>query len=99
MPTHRSVTAEVVDDLAHDALDLVRQGAAVGVAQHEAAGALHCAAPSSTRSAELGVAVVAVEEVLGVEQHVEARAPQELDGVGHHRDAFVERGPSASMTW
>ena len=30
--------------------------------------------------------------MLGVEQHVEPRATQELDRVGHHRDTLVERG-------
>src|SRR6266536_1486776 len=31
----RDVAAEVLDDLAHDPLDLVRKGATVGVAQYE----------------------------------------------------------------
>src|SRR5205823_2020390 len=41
---------------------------------------------------ELGVALVAVEEVLGVEQHLEPGAAQVLDRVGHHGDGLFERG-------
>ena len=41
---------------------------------------------------ELGVALVAVEEVLGVEHHAESVAAEELDRVGDHRHALVERG-------
>ena len=69
----RDVVAEVVDDLADDALDLVRQGAAVGVAQHEARRAL-LRGGLEHAEAELGIALVAVEEVLGVEEHLAARA-------------------------
>ena len=49
------VVTEVGDDLADDALDLVRQRAAVRVAQHEPATRRLVAAPSSTRSANSGL--------------------------------------------
>ena len=88
--THLDVGTEVGDDLADDPLDLVRQRATVGVAQHEGRGAALEAA--SRTQAELGVALVAVEEVLGVEQHLEPGAAQVLDRVGHHGDALFERG-------
>ncbi len=41
---------------------------------------------------ELRVAREAVEEVLGVEQHLHACVAEELDGVSDHRNALVERG-------
>ena len=85
------VAAEIRHDLAHDALDLVRQRAAVGVAEHDVRCALRRGGLEHAQR-ELGIALVAVEEVLGVEQHVHARAAQELDRVGDHRLALVERG-------
>ena len=88
---HRDVTAEVLDDLAHLLLDLVRQRAAVRVTQHEVGRAVRCGGFEHAQR-ELGVAAVAVEEVFGVEQHLHARVPQELDRVTDHRDAFIERG-------
>ena len=59
------------DHVADDRLDLERQRAAVGVAQHEVAGALDDGRLEHPQR-ELGVALVAVEEVLGVEQHPQA---------------------------
>ena len=94
----RDVAADVGMDLAHDVLDLVRQRTAVGVAQHDVAGALqHGGLERPER--ELGVLLEAVEEVLHVDQHLAAVAVQELDRVGDHRRALVERGLSASVTW
>ncbi len=87
----RDVVAEVPDDPAHDVLHVVGKGAAVGVAEHQRA-----RTPLGGRlqhpQAELRVALVAVEEVLGVEQHLQTGGPQEPDRVGHHGHALVERG-------
>ena len=85
------VVAEVAHDLGHDGLDLVRERAAVGVAEHERAGAL-LDRGFEHAEAELGVALVAIEEMLRVEEHVEPRATQELDRVGDHGHALVEGG-------
>ena len=87
----RDVLADVGVDLAHDVFHLVRQRATVGVAQHDVAGALdHRRLERPER--ELGVLLEAVEEVLHVDQHHAAVAAQELDRVGDHRRAFLERG-------
>ena len=85
------IGAEVGRDLGHDPLDLVGQRATVGVAQHEDLGALDGRRLEHPER-ELGVGLVAVEEVLGVEEHPLAGRPQEPHGVGHHGDALVERG-------
>ena len=66
------------------------QRAAVGVAQHDVAGALHDRRLQRPQR-ELGVGLVAVEEVLHVDEHPAALAGEELDGVGDHRLALVER--------
>ncbi len=83
------VGTEVGVDLADDPLHLVRQRAAVGVAQHED---LCTLGGGGLEHAEgvLGVGLVAVEEVLGVEEDAQALAAQEPDGVADHGDALVE---------
>ena len=48
-------------------------------------------AASSARSENSGLRLVAVEEVLDVDEHPAAVADEELDGVGDHRLALVER--------
>ena len=63
------VARNLLHHLAHDALDLVREGAAVGVAEHEPA----CAGllrSNETRHRIVGIGLVAVEEMLGVEHHL-----------------------------
>ncbi len=84
-------TREVGYDVGHDGLHLVGQRAAVGVAQHEHARAAHRGRLEHAQR-ELGVGLVAVEEVLGVEEHRQPGALQEADRIGHHRHAFVEAG-------
>ena len=78
---------------AHDrerGADLRRQRAAVGVAQHDALGArLGGRAQAVERVA--GVQREAVEEVLRVEQHALARAGEERDGLGDHREVLLTR--------
>jgi hypothetical protein len=49
-------------------------------------------AASKRPQRELGVVLVAVEEVLHVHHHLAARAVEEGDGVGDHRLALFERG-------
>ena len=85
------VAAEVAADLADDAFDLVRHRPPVGVAEHEGGGALLDRTLEHAQ-AELGVALVAVEEVLGVEEHDSALAAEEPHRVGDHGDALVECG-------
>ena len=65
--------------------------AAVGVAQHERLGS-RLLGGGEDRQREGGVAPVAVEEVLGVEEHAQARAAQEGDRVGRHGDRLVQAG-------
>ena len=84
------VVAEVRDDFAHDALDLVGQGTAVGVAQDEMGRTLRRGFFEHAER-ELRVALVAVEEMLGVEEHLHSGVAQELDRVPHHGDTFVQR--------
>ncbi len=85
------VAAEVLHDLRNGPLDIGRQRAAVGVAQHQVTRAVRRRRFEHAER-ELGVAAEAVEEVLGVEQHVHARPAQELDRIADHRHALVERG-------
>ena len=86
------VVAEVAGDLADDRLDLVGQRAAVRVAEDERLRTVLGGGLEDPQR-ELGVVLPAVEEVLGVEQDAEALAGEELDRVGHHGLALVERGP------
>ena len=90
MPTVTS-RADVGVHGADDVGDLVRQRASVGVAQHDVAGALDDRRLEGAQG-ELRVGLVAVEEVLHVDEHQAALAAQELDGIGDHRLALVERG-------
>ena len=64
---------------------------AVGVAQHDRRRAGHGRGLEHPQ-AELGIVAVAVEEVLGVEEHPLAMGCEELDGVDHHGHALVEGG-------
>ena len=85
------LVAEVGVHLGDDALHLVRQRAAVGVTAHEARRRRWWRRPPS-RGGVLGVGLVAVEEVLGVEEHPQAGGLEELDALRHHRHALVEGG-------
>ena len=87
----RHVAADVSVHLAHDVVDLVRQRATVRVAQHHVRRAL-CHRRFERTERELGVLLEAVEEVLHVDEHHAAVPLQELDRVGDHRRALVERG-------
>ena len=89
------VDAHAAVDVRHDGrnrrLDVGRQRATVGVAQHDRFGAGHRRRLHHPK-AELRVALEAVEEVLGIEEHPLALRNQILDRVGHHGDTLVERG-------
>ncbi len=71
-------------------LDLVRERATVRVAEDQAIRA-DLGRAFQHPETELGIALVAVEEVLGVEEHLEPAALQVLDRVRDHGDALVER--------
>ena len=87
---HADTAVDVGHDGLHRLLHVVRQRAAVGVAQDQALGAGHGRGLEHSQR-ELGVVLVAVEEVLGVEEHPTPLSHEVLDRVGHHRDALVER--------
>ena len=83
------VVADVGLDVGDDAAHLARQGAAVGVAQHEVRGAVdHGGLDRPQR--ELGVRLVPVEEVLEVDEHHATFTAQVPHRVGDHRRTFVE---------
>ena len=84
------VVAEVRDDVTDDLLDLERQRSAVRVTQHERRSAL-LGRGLEHAERELRVALVAIEEMLGIEHHAEAVAAEVLDRVGDHGDALFER--------
>ena len=73
-----------------DARDVARQHAAVGVAQHDRVGA-GLGGSGAHGDRVVGVGVVAVEEVLGVEEDGAALALEVGDRVARHLDALVER--------
>ena len=70
----------------------MRQRATIRVAQHEAGAALLRGRLEHPQR-ELWVALVPVEEVLGVVEDAESVPGEELDRVGDHGDALVQRGP------
>ena len=84
-------SAEVVIDVRHHALDVGRERSAVGIAEHEAVGSSNGGC-FEDGEAELGVAAVAVEEVLGIEEHFTAFGLEEGNRVGHHGNALFECG-------
>ena len=85
------VVADVAVDVGDDRLDLVRQRAAVGVAQHDVAGALHDRRLEGAQG-ELRVALEAVEEVLHVDHHAAAVA-----GRGTRTESAIIASPSSSV--
>ena len=63
----------------------------VGIAQHQPFGSLLVRRPQHGQR-EAGIGGVAVEEVLGVEEHPPTVAGQVGDRLGHHGDSLVEVG-------
>ena len=84
------VVADVGDDGGRCRLDLVGQRTAVRVAQHDVAGAADDGGLERPQR-ELRVGLVAVEEVLHVDEDEAAGVAEEAHRVGDHRLAFVER--------
>ena len=81
------VAGDMGHDLADDALDLVGQRAAVGIAQHDPA----CAGIGGSAQAVEGkarIGLVAVEEVLGVEHRFLPAGDGRGDAVGDQGDRF-----------
>ncbi len=85
------VVTDVRLDVGDDTADLVGQGAAVGVAQHEVRRTVDDRGFDGAER-ELGARLVPVEEVLEIDEHHAALAVQEPHRVGDHRRALVERG-------
>jgi hypothetical protein len=78
--------------LADDALDLVRQAAAIGVAQHEPARAGRLGR-LETAQRVIGIGLVAVEEMLGVEKGLAAARDSGSDRFLDERQVLLERYP------
>ena len=79
-------TAHVGDDVVH----AHRQHAAVGVAEDADVGAGR-GRDVEHPHAVVAVELVAVEEVLAVDEHAPSLGAQERDGVAHHREVLLER--------
>ncbi len=93
------VARHVLHHLADDRLDLVRQGAAVGVAQHDPARARFV---RGFRAGEriVRIGLVAVEEMLAIDQHLAAFLPCAactLSRIEARFSSFVVS--SATRTW
>ena len=82
---------DVFCHVADDGLDLVWHGAAIGVAQH------HPARPGIVRrfgagEREIGVLLVAVEEVLAIDHHLAPRRLRSNDAVADRGEVFLVGG-------
>ena len=87
----RDVLAEVRLHDGNDGLHLVRKRPAVRVAEDKVRRTLDGSSLERAHR-ELGIALVAIEEVFGVHHHPETVGTEELHGVSDHRLALVERG-------
>ena len=83
---------EPAEHVPYDPVHLVGQRAAVGVAQHQGLGSCFFCRLQDPHG-EFGVGLVAVKEVLGIQEDPEIVRSQEGDRVGHHGDGLVEGGP------
>ena len=90
MDADGDIAADVGDHGGGRRFDLVRQRAAVGVAQHDVAGAADDGGFEGPQR-ELGIGLEAVEEVLHVDEDQPAGVTEEAHRVGDHRLALVER--------
>ena len=93
MPTRTPVR---LDDVVDHVGDPAREHAAVGVAQRGHVG------PGLERGAQhlervVAVVAVAVEEVLGVEEHPLSLGTQVGDGVADHREVLLQRGAQREL--
>ncbi len=82
--------------LADDALHLVGQGSAIGVAAHDPSGP---GLMGRDRAAQrvVGIGFVAVEEMLAIHQRFAAALPCGADALGDARDVVVERTAERHM--
>ena len=85
------VAGDRLDHLADDRFDLVRQRAAIGVAQHDPARAL-VVGRLGAGERELRIGLVAVEEMLAVEQHLAALGLGGAHAVADRGEVFLVRG-------
>ena len=93
MPSRRP---DARPDGADDLADAHRQHAAVRVAQHADVGA-GLGGRLEHPHAVGRVVLVAVEEVLAVEEYPPALAAQEGHGVAHHRQVLLQRRPQCLL--
>ncbi|MBS1264405.1 MAG: hypothetical protein MAG471_00226 [Acidimicrobiaceae bacterium] len=80
------------DHLGHDSLNVERQAASVGVAQDETVGTGLCSTGEHLHRVGR-VRLIAVEEVLGIEEDRETLLLEEPDRIGDHCHALIERCP------
>ena len=79
-----------LDHLADDRLHLMRQRTAIGVAEHDPARALVIGGLGAGER-ELRIGLVAVEEMLAVEQHLASRGDGGADAVADRSQVFLRR--------
>ena len=84
------------DDVVHDVGQLRRQHPAVGVAQHDDVGPGLGRHPQHLEGV-VAVGSVAVEEVLGVEEHALPLGPQVRHGVADHREVLLAGGAQGPL--
>lgn len=91
----KMLTGDMLGHRPDDSFDVVGKRAAVGIAQHDPSRAGLMRRLEATQGV-LGVVLVAIEEVLGVEQHFRHLVLGQLDAVRDHPQVFfeidVERG-------
>ena len=85
-----------LDDVVDHVADPAGEHPAVGVAQGEHRGTRVVRRPQHLECV-VTVVAVAVEEVLGVEEHLLALRAQVLDGVADHREVLLERGAQGQL--
>ena len=81
--------AQEGDDLASDFFDKLRQGTAIGFAQHNQI-STGIAGGLDGLERVLGIFAEAVEKVLGIVQHLATVLLQVGNGVGDHREVFLQ---------
>ena len=85
------------DDVADDGLDLVRHGAAIGIAEHHPARTGFMGRLGAGER-KVGVFLVAVEEVLAIDHHLASRRLGGNDAVADRGEVFLVVVSSATRT-
>ena len=85
------IAGDMLRHVADDGLDLVRHGAAIGVAQHHPARA-GIVGRLGAGQREVGVFLVAVEEMLAIDHHLAARGLRRADAVADRGEVFLVGG-------